>query len=303
MRRTDERLAATYSIVARDQSTGDLGVAVQSSYFSVGTDVTWAEPGVGAVATQAIVEIAYGPEGLVGLATGASPERVLAEQLAGDPGAALRQVGMVDVHGRVAAHTGAACVPASGHRLGRGYAVQGNMLASDAVWQSMGPAFERAQGDLAERLMLALEAAEAAGGDVRGQQSAALLVVSGTAPERRWEGRLFDLHVEDHPEPTAELRRLLTVRRAYSLFDEARRVVAAGDLEHALELVARARALHPSEVQFPFWTGIALANARRTEEARPWLEEAFAEGDAWRELARRLLQVGLYSGDPRLLES
>jgi uncharacterized Ntn-hydrolase superfamily protein len=177
------------------------------------------------------------------------------------------------------------------------------MLSSDAVWQAMGPAFEAAEGDLAERLMSVLEAAERAGGDVRGRQSAALLVVSGARPQHRWEGRPFDLHVEDHPRPLEELRRLLTLRRAYALFAEARRTFAAGDLDGALERVMQARKLQPSDVQFSFWTGVALANSGRPEQAREWLAEAFRDSDVWRELGRRLREAGLYTGDPGLLES
>jgi uncharacterized Ntn-hydrolase superfamily protein len=298
-----DRLAATYSIVARDAATGELGVAVQSSYFSVGTDVSWAEAGVGAIATQAIVEVAYGPLGLERLARGASAREALDALVAGDPLAALRQVAIVDAQGRTAAHTGSACVAACAHGAGDGYCVQGNMLASDAVWQSMGPAFEAARGDLAERLLRSLEAAEQAGGDVRGRQSAALLVVAGERPAHAWQGRRFDLHVEDHPRPLEELRRLLGLRRAYALFGEARRVFAAGDLDAALALVERARALQPGDVQFCFWTGVALANSGRSDEARRWLAQAFRESDVWRELGRRLREAGLYHGDPELLES
>ena len=296
------RLAATYSIVARDAKTGELGVAVQSSYFSVGTDVSWAEPGVGAIATQAIVEVAHGPNGLALLARGASAQEALDELVAGDPLAALRQLGVVDAQGRAAAHTGSACVSACAHSVGDGYSVQGNMLASDAVWQAMAPAFEAREGDLAERLMRALEAAERAGGDMRGRQSAALLVVTGERPPNPWEGRSFDLHVEDHPRPLEELRRLLTLKRAYALFQQAQRSFGEGDLDRALELVTRARKLQPGDLQFAFWTGVALANSRRPEQARVWLAEAFRESDVWRELARRLLEAGLYTGDPGLLE-
>ncbi|HEY8156927.1 MAG TPA: DUF1028 domain-containing protein [Myxococcota bacterium] len=295
-------LAATYSIVARDPRTGELGVAVQSSYFSVGTDVSWAEPGVGAIATQAIVEVAYGPKGLALLARGATAQEALDELVARDPLSALRQVAIVDTAGRAAAHTGGACVSACAHALGDGYSVQGNMLASNAVWRAMLPAFEECEGDLAERLMAALEAAERAGGDVRGRQSAALLVVTGERPANSWEGRSFDLHVEDHPRPLEELRRLLTLKRAYALFQQARGTFGAGDLEGALEMVARARKLQPNDFQFAFWTGVALANSGRPEQARAWLAEAFRESDVWRELGRRLREAGLFTGDPTLLE-
>jgi uncharacterized Ntn-hydrolase superfamily protein len=296
------RFAATYSIVARDPETGELGVAVQSSNFSVGTDVSWAEAGVGAIATQSIVEVSYGPKGLKLLAGGLPAPDALERLVAQDPGAPLRQVGIVDAAGRVAAHTGGACVAACAHAFGDGYSVQGNMLASDAVWEAMGPAFEKAEGDLAERLMSALEAAEQAGGDVRGRQSAALLVVAGERPENPWEGRRIDLHVEDDPRPLEELRRLLTIRRAYALFEQARERFGAGEVDAAVELVARARELHPQNVQFSFWAGVGLANAGRGPEARRWLNEAFAAAETWRELARRLREVGIYTGDPGLID-
>jgi uncharacterized Ntn-hydrolase superfamily protein len=297
------RLAATYSIVARDPETGEFGVAVQSNYFSVGTEVSWAGPGVGAIATQSIVEVSYGPKGLELLASGLSANEALETLVAQDPGAALRQVGIVDSAGRVAAHTGVACVAACAHAFGDGYSVQGNMLASDAVWEAMGPAFEKAEGDLAERLMCALEVAERAGGDVRGRQSAALLVVAGELPENPWEGRRIDLHVEDDPRPLEELRRLLTIRRAYTLFEQARAMFGSGDVDGAIELVTLARSLHPGNVQFSFWTGVALANAGRAPEARRWLKEAFAAAETWRELAKRLRDVGIYTGDPDLIDS
>jgi uncharacterized Ntn-hydrolase superfamily protein len=296
------RLAATYSIVACDSETSEIGVAVQSSYFSVGTVVSWAEPGVGAIATQSIVEVSYGPKGLALLAGGRTAREALDQLVAEDPAAALRQVGVVDAEGRVAAHTGAACVPSCAHAQGRGYSVQGNMLASDAVWQAMGPAFERARGDLAERLMAALEAAQAAGGDVRGCQSAALLVVSGERPKNAWEGRHVDLRVDDSARPLEQLRALLTASRAYALFDEARQIMGAGEIERALEMVGRALELRPRDPQFAFWTAVALANAGRDEEARRYFESWAGAGPGWMTLALRLRELGLYSGDPSLLE-
>lgn len=296
------RLAATYSIVARDPATGQLGVGVQSSYFSVGTDVSWADPGTGAIATQSIVEPSYGPKGLARMRAGESAQQALEALLAEDPGRELRQIGFVDSKGRTAAFTGAACVPARGQAFGTQCSVQGNMLSSDDVWQAMIPAYEGAEGPLADRLMAAMRAAEAEGGDVRGRQSAALLVVSGDDTAPAWEGRQVDLHVEDDAQPLQELGRLLDVRRAYDLFEEARRLFFAGDTDGGLELVARARRLQPHNVQFAFWTGVALANANRGDEARVWLSEAYAEHPGWRELARRLADHGLFTGDPGLLE-
>jgi len=297
------RLVATYSIVARDPETAQLGVAVQSCYFSVGTEVSWSLPGVGAIATQAIHEIAHGPRGLDCMARGLSAQKTLEELLAADAGAALRQLAIVDAKGGVAAHTGALCVPACGHALGDGYSVQGNMLASDAVWQAMGPAFERAEGDLADRMMAALEAADRAGGDVRGRQSAALLVTSGEATPNEWEGRIFDVHVEDHPEPLEELRRLIVTRRAYALFETAREQLGAGEADAAFELMEAALALRPDDPQFTFWAGVGFANLGRNDQARQYLDRSFAVEEGWRQLGLRLQAMGLYSGDPALLES
>jgi uncharacterized Ntn-hydrolase superfamily protein len=303
MHPTAARLAATYSIVARDPATGEIGVGVQSHYFAVGSAVPWAQPGVGAVATQSIIEISYGPRGLERLSAGDAAAEVLEALVKRDPGAALRQVAVIDAQGRVANHSGALCIPAFGHAQGAGWCAQGNTLRSDAVWQAMGPAFERARGSLAMRLLVALEAAEAAGGDVRGRESAAVLVVAGARPENAWQGRLVDLHVEHHARPLEELRRLFAIHQAHALFAEAQGHFGKGEFETALELLERARKLQPDEVEFAFWTGVAFANAQRPEEARRWLAEAYADDASWRELARRLARIGLFTGAPELLES
>lgn len=295
-------LVATYSIVARDADSGALGVAVQSCYFSVGTEVSWSEPGVGAVATQAIHEVAHGPRGLAHLATGADAQQTLEFLLESDPGAVLRQLAVVDAKGQAAAHTGAMCVPACGHHVGDGYSVQGNMLESDAVWQAMGPAYEQAEGDFVERLMAALEAAERAGGDVRGRQSAALLVTSHERTPNVWEGRLFDVQVEDHPQPLEELRRMIGVKRAYTFFESARAQFGSGDAEAALALIEQALELRPGDPQFTFWAGLGLANLGRDAEARSYLEQSFAADEGWRRFGLRLQDLGLFSGNAALLE-
>jgi len=296
------RLAATYSIVVRDPITGEIGVGVQSHYFSVGNAVPWAEPGVGAVATQSIIEVSYGPKGLARLSSGAPAPQVLAELVDQDPGRALRQVAIVDAGGRVACHSGALCIPAFGQAQGRGWSAQGNTLRSDAVWQSMGPAFERSTGSLSERLLCALEAAEVAGGDVRGRQSAAIFVVARDRPANSWEGRIVDLHVEHHARPLEELGRLLTIHRAHGLFGEARQLFGTGDFEPAIGLLEQARKLQPDNIEFGFWTGVAFANAGRKQEARRWLQEAYAADATWRELARRLASIGLLSGGAEFVE-
>jgi uncharacterized Ntn-hydrolase superfamily protein len=208
-------LAHTYSIVARDAQTGQLGVAVQSHWFGVGRLVTWAEAGVGAVATQAMVQVRYGPLGLERMRQGLSAQEALAELLAADDGRELRQVAMVDAGGDVAAHTGSQCIAEAGQETGAGFSAQANMMATQQVWPAMARAYREACGDLAERLLSALDAAQAAGGDLRGKQSAAMLIVGAERGPEPWAGVLLELRVEDHPEPLAELRRLVTLQRAY----------------------------------------------------------------------------------------
>jgi uncharacterized Ntn-hydrolase superfamily protein len=204
----------TYSIVAVDSATGEIGAAVQSHWFSVGSIVTWAEPGVGAVATQSFVNPAYGPRGLYLMGSGVPAPEALAALLRADPDSQVRQVAMIDAAGRAAAHTGSRNIPAAGNHVARWYSVQANLMRSEAVWPAMARAFESTPGDLAERLLAAMEAAEAEGGDIRGKQSAALVVVSGDRNAPSWE-KLYDLRVEDSPDPLGELRRLLQVARAY----------------------------------------------------------------------------------------
>ena len=229
-----DRPVHTYSIVARDPATGELGVAVQSHWFSVGSVVTWAEPGVGAVATQSFVEVSYGPLGLELMQAGKTAEQALAALLAADPHPQVRQVAMVDRHGNVAAHTGDSCIAAAGHQTGEQYSVQANLMERDTVWGAMARAYESAEGDLAERLMASLEAAEAEGGDIRGRQSAAILVVPAAGEGRPWRETVVDLRVEDHPRPLAELRRLLRVHRAYQHMNRGDERMAAEDMPGAL---------------------------------------------------------------------
>jgi len=295
------RLAGTFSIVARDPASGELGVGVQSHYFACGSLVPWAEPGVGAVATQAFVEICHGPGGLEQLARGASSSEALGALLAADPGPELRQVALVDAGGGIAVHTGGRCVAAAGDRAGEGFCVQGNMLRSGNVWDAMASAYGGAEGDLAARILAALGAGERAGGDLRGRRSAALLVVSGERAPRAGEGRLFDLRVDDALQPVAELERLVEIRRAGRCLEGAIAAAVAGRIDEARELFAEAQKRHPENPEYGFWAGISLAGAGRTEEARAWLREAFAADPAWLELARRLTETDLLRNDPQLL--
>jgi uncharacterized Ntn-hydrolase superfamily protein len=295
----------TYSIVARDAQTNQLGVAVQSHYFSVGPIVPWAEAGVGAVATQSFVEVSYGPLGLAMMRAGRSPRQALDGLLAADPQAEVRQVAMVDAQGNVAAHTGGKCIQAAGHRTGDGYSVQANLMLRDTVWGAMANAYETAQGDLAERLMIALEAAEAEGGDIRGKQSAALLVVKGEPSGRPWSDRLFDLRVDDHPEPLPELRRILSIARAYRHADEAESALVTGsDDERAAREFERAVQLMPGLEANPeplFWHAVALVTANKVDAALPIFSRVFATNPAWRELVPRLVPAGLLPDDEEVI--
>jgi uncharacterized Ntn-hydrolase superfamily protein len=256
---------------------------------------------VGAVATQSFVEPAYGPRGLERLRAGEHPADALAALVAADEGRATRQVGMVDARGRAAAHTGARCIAEAGHHVGDGYAVQANMMASAAVWPAMARAFERATGDLAERLLAALDAAEAAGGDVRGRQSAALLVVRGTPMGKAWVDRRIDVRVDDHPAPLVELRRLLGRARAYEHMNAGDGALERGDFVAAGREYRAAATLVPEEPELPFWHAVALAAAGRVDEALPLLGPVLAADPRWRTLLARLPAAGVLPDDPALL--
>ncbi len=289
----------TYSIVAVDSATGEIGAAVQSHWFSVGSIVTWAEPGVGAVATQSFVNPGYGPRGLFLMRSGVPAPEALAALLRADPDSQVRQVGMIDAAGRAASHTGSRNIPAAGNYVGARYAVQANLMRSDAVWPAMAHAFETTQGDLAERLMASLEAAEAAGGDIRGKQSAALVVVSGDAAAPAWE-KLFDLRVEDSADPLGELRRLLTVARAYRAATDGDNFLTAGNVDSALAAYARADSYLSDEAtngELAYWQAVTLLDLGRADAAVPLFRRAFEQDESWIELLWRLPQVGLLGAD------
>ena len=297
------RPVATYSIVARDPATGELGVAVQSHWFSVGSVVSWAEAGVGAVATQSFVDPAYGPLGLQLMRAGRSAPDSLKALLAGDAQRDVRQVGMVDAQGRAATHTGSLCIPAAGGQLGQEYVVQANLMEKPSVWPAMARVFEAATGDLAERMLAALDAAEAEGGDIRGRQSAALVVVKARSSGRPWADRVFDLRVDDHPEPLAELRRLVRLQRAYNHMTAGDDCVAISDWACAEREYGAARALEPGHAEMAFWYAVALATAGKLDAARPLFAQAFAADPRWRELVRRLPDVNQLPKDLRLVDA
>jgi len=275
----------TYSIVARDRRTGELGVAVQSHWFAVGAIVPWVRAGVGAVATQSIAEPAYGPQALDALAAGARAPGALDGLLADDAQARFRQVGVVDAHGDVAVHTGAGCVAHAGDERGAGFTAQANMMASAAVWPAMARAFEAAVGPLARRLLAALHAAQAEGGDIRGRQSAALLVAP--AEGEPWR-RTVDLRVDDDPEPLAELDRLLDLADAYDLATQGDELVGQGRHDEAGERYARAAQLAPGNHELLFWAGLAAAQAGDLPTALERVRRAIALEPGWRELLDRL---------------
>jgi uncharacterized Ntn-hydrolase superfamily protein len=275
----------TYSIVALDAATGELGAAVQSHWFSVGSLCTWASPGLGAIATQSVVEPAYGPGLLDRLGDGAAAEDALREMLAADELARLRQVAVVDATGAVAAHTGPDCIAHASHVVGEGFSCQANMMAGAEVPQAMAAAFDAAQGDLAQRLLAALLGAEAAGGDVRGRQSAALLVVPREGEPWRWT---VDLRVEDHPDPIAELDRLLALQRAYGLAGEADTLMGEGRAEEAGALYRRAAELAPGSDELLFWSGLAIAHTGDLEAGAKVVEAANGIHPGWQVLLERL---------------
>ena len=277
-------------------------MAVQSHYFSVGSIVSWAEAGVGAVATQSVVEPAYGPRGLGQMRRGASAPDALRRLLGDDEQADVRQVAILDNHGRVAVHTGPRCIAEAGHRVADGVSAQANMMERSTVPDAMLEAFRTAAGELSDRLLVALEAAEREGGDIRGRQSAALLVVAGRATGEPMRDRPVDLRVEDHGDPVGELRRLVELAATYHRIEAADELAAAGDVDAALEEYAAAHAEQPGNAELAFWHGVSLAASGREQEARELLAQAYREREGWRELLRRLPASGLFPDDPQLIE-
>jgi len=289
--------AMTYSIVARDKGTGELGVAVQSHYFQVGPVVPWAVAGVGAVATQSMVNVSFGPLGLEYMRSAYSAEQALKALLAGDSQPESRQVALVDATGSVAVHTGAKCIPAAGHKTGDGFSCQANLMEKDTVWDAMFEAYTTTEAPLAERMMAALEAAEAEGGDIRGKQSAAMLVVTGTPSGRAWEDRIIELRVEDAPDPLAELRRLLRVKRAYMTLQSSDRLEEQKDIAGATAKMREAITLAPEMVEIQFWSGLSLAQAGQLDEGCELMAVAVSKDKRWIETLHRLVAVDRLSAD------
>jgi len=286
--------AHTFSIVARDSVTGEMAVGVQSHWFSVGPLVAWGRSGVGVVATQSFVNPAYGPNGLMLMEEGKSASQALEVLIAEDEGEAYRQVAFLDSKGRTAAHTGENCVESAYHHAGKNFSVQANMMLNDKVVPAMKEAF-LANSDLplAERVVKVLQAAQDAGGDIRGQQSAALIVVGAQKVKNSWEDKIIDLRVDDNPEPLKELKRLLTVARAYQFMNKGDLAMEAEDVDEALQQYGSAEKLFPENLEMRYWKAVALANSKRFEEAIPVFKSIFAEDENWRIMTLRLPDSGL----------
>lgn len=294
-------LAHTYSIVGYDPETGEMGVAVQSHWFSVGSIVTWGEAGVGVVATQSFVNPAFGPDGLALMKSGLSPQAALDSLLATDAGRDVRQVALLNAKGETAVHTGSNCIAEAGHKQGKYFSAQANMMLTDKVWGAMSTAFETSKAPLAERLIAALEAAENAGGDIRGKQSAAILVVSGTNTGKPWVDRLVDLRVEDHAQPIAEIKRLLQVHRAYGHMNAGDLAVEKGNMDEAMKEYAAAQKLFPDNEEMSYWTAVTLANAGKTNEALALFKQVFTKNEQWRILTTRIVKNKLLTVDAQIL--
>ncbi len=299
---SSEPLAHTYSIVARDPKTGEMGVAVQSHWFSVGSIVSWGEAGVGVVATQSFVNPSFGQRGLEMLKQGMTAQEVVDLLIASDEGRDFRQLAIVDAKGNSAAYTGSKCIPEAGHIVGDNYCVQANLMLSNLVWSEMSKAFESSDGPLAERLIAALEAAQNVGGDIRGQQSAAILVVKAEATGKLWEDRYIDLRVEDHPEPVKEIKRLLKVFRAYEHMNNGDLAVEKNDMKLAMEHYSAAMKMFPENLEMKYWTAVTLVNNNQLQEALPIFKEIFSIDDNWRKLTPRLTKVGMLNADEEILK-
>ena len=295
------RPISTYSIVALDETTGELGVAVQSHWFSVGFLVPWAKAGVGAVATQSFVKVDYGPDGLQLMESGITAVDALKTLTSKDDGEAVRQVGMIDIKGNVAAHTGSRCIKYAGHIVGENYSVQANMMANGTVPKAMAVAFEKTKGDLADRMMAALEAAEAEGGDIRGKQSAAMVIVSGEPSGVEWKDTKLNLRIEDHPTPLIELKRLIRVHRAYQHANMGDHYMETEEIDKALIEYSKAAEYYPENAELPYWSAVALANGGRLEEALPVFRSVFQRNPDLKTMTPRLVKSGLLPDDKSLI--
>lgn len=296
------RPVSTYSIVAYDAQTGQLGVAVQSHWFSVGAGVPWAESGVGAVATQSFTEVSYGPLGLELMRFGKSAEEALRALVSADSHQDVRQVAMVDAKGRVAVHTGKNCIPEAGHYVGEGFTCQANLMLNNTVWEAMAKAFRETEGELADKLIAALEAAEMEGGDIRGKQSAALIVVKGKSSGVWWRDRIYDLRIEDHPQPVPELKRLLRLNKAYNHMNQGDEYLTENKVEDAMKAYTQAMDMYPDNAEMIFWPAVTLAATGNVEKSLPLFRKVFAMDKNWAILLPRLPKVGQLPDDKALIQ-
>ena len=298
----NEPLANTYSIVAIDTLTGEMGVAVQSHWYSVGTIVSWGEAGIGVIATQSFVNPSFGPRGLALLKQGLKADQVLKLMIEADEGRDVRQLAILDSHGNIAAHTGKKCIDDAGHIVGKDYSVQANMMLNDKVWKAMSDAFENSSGPLEERLMLTLEAAEKTGGDIRGKQSAALLVVKPKSTNQVWLDRKVDIRVDDNPEPLKELRRILKVHQAYDHMNKGDLAIEHNDMDLAMKEYSTAETMFPDNEEMKYWHAVTLANIGKVNESLPLFKEVFKKNKNWVTLTPRLIKSELLTVSKNDLE-
>lgn len=299
----DAGLAHTFSIVARDPVTGEMAVGVQSHWFSVGTAVSWGQAGVGVVATQSFVKVSYGFLGLELMNNGKTAPDALKELLAADEGREVRQVAMIDANGKVNAYTGKNCIDYAGNIVGKNYSVQSNMMLGDKVNAAMAKAFEGSEGKpLAERVLLSLQAAQAVGGDIRGKQSAAILVVAGKKNMENRNERLIDLRVDDNKAPLDELDRLLRLYRAYDHMNNGDLAIEKNNMKLAMDEYGAAMKMFPANLEMQYWTAITLANNKKIIEASKLLQKIYSKDANWRELTRRLPKVNLLTVSPADLQ-
>ena len=299
---SENRPISTYSIVALDAETGELGVAVQSHWFSVGFLVPWVKAGVGAVVTQSFVKVDYGPDGLELMENGMSAKDALKSLIDQDEAEAVRQVAMIDINGNVAAHTGERCIVFANHVVGKNYSVQANMMENSTVPKAMAVAFENSSGDLADRMMAALEAAEKEGGDIRGKQSAAMVIMSGEPTGIEWKDTKMSLRIEDHPTPLKELKRLIRIHRAYQHANKGDYYMELNQIDNALTEYNKASKYYPENPELPYWSAVALVNGGRINEALPIFKAVFKSNPNLKKMTPRLIKSGLLIDDEKVLK-
>jgi len=291
----------TYSIVAYDSATGQFGAAVQSHYFRV-ADVIWAKASVGAVATQSLVDFRYGPLGIEMLTHDKSAQEAMTGLLASDENSHVRQVAMIDRDGHAVAHTGSHCIAEAGHYVGHHYSVQANLMEKNTVWDAMARAYESTEGELVDKMMAAMDAAEAEGGDIRGRQSAAILVVTGDPTGMEWKDRVYDLRVDDSPEPLIELRRLIGVQKAYRHMDAGDIAIEHGDFEKAEIEYSQAVELAPGNLEVRYWQAVTLVSVGEVDRALPIFKDIFEADERWRTLTPRLVDSEILPDDKEILD-